>query len=160
MSLIKETIDAYRKKHGGENPAIKSGAITEGPLAGKIQWGGLNNALFKGGTGLSEDAEWQKLNAELGDGKVTLSALLTHLGYKDACLRLTMSLIKETIDAYRKKHGGKNPSTESGAITEGPLAGKAKWTGLDAALRLGGTGLSEDPEWQKLTLAPVGETGF
>ena len=147
MALIKQTIDAYRAAHGGKNPTANLGAITEGPLAGKATWDGLTKALRLGGTGLSEDPEWQKLNAELGNGKVTLANLITKLGYRD---KLTMALIKETIDAYRKKHGGKNLSTESGAITEGPLAGRIEWGGLDLALRNGSNGLSEDPEWQKL----------
>ena len=116
-------------------------------MAGKIKWAGLDAALRDGSNDLSEDPEWQELNAELGSEKVSLARLITKLGYRD---KLTISLIKETLDAYRAAHGGENPTLKSGAITEGPLAGKATWRALDSALSRGYNGLSEDPEWQRM----------
>ena len=116
-------------------------------MAGKIKWAGLDAALRDGSNDLSEDPEWQELNAELGSEKVSLARLITKLGYRD---KLTISLIKETLDAYRAAHGGENPTARLGAITEGPLAGKITWRALDSALSRGYNGLSEDPEWQRM----------
>ncbi len=152
MALIVETIDAYRAAHEGQNPKQKAGDVMVGPLAGLANWAGLNSALSLGANGLKDDPEWQRLNAKLGDGNLTLPTLLTELGYRDAPIKLTMPLIVETINAYREIHEAdeQNPGLKSGDVEEGPLAGLTNWRILEDSLRRGAHGLKDDPEWQRL----------
>lgn len=65
---------------------------------------------------------------------------------------MTMQQVRASIEAYRQAHEGRNPTERDGSIDFGPLAGRANWSVLTAALR-GGNGLHSDPEWRKWSKA-------
>jgi superfamily II DNA or RNA helicase len=159
---IKETIEAYQEANGRKNPSAVSGDIEHGPLAERITWGGLNQAIFNGvkgsgyGNGLSDDPEYQIYLDSLDVHEIpSLSNVLAYFGFANKKLILTMADIKSTIEAYRKKNYGENPTkTISDKMTSEALGGQFDWIQINGAISSAAKGpgrgfnLADDPEYQ------------
>jgi hypothetical protein len=156
VDLVMKTVNAFRANNNGRNPSNKSGVIEDGPLAnGARTWLAIDQALKTGIRGLSKDPEWQKLkeHAEKQKQPCSLFLLLQVKGYAQPLTKnITIKKIMLSIDAFRAKNNGASPSQYSGIIEEAPLAnGSRTWMVMNTALRVGGSGLSDDPEWQRLS---------
>lgn len=143
LNDVKSSIDAYRQEKN-KNPAIATGVIKYGALAGKTTWVAVSVALTQGSNGLPHDPDYQELLKT--EPKPTLFIYLCYLGY--AVKTLTFADIKSSIEAHKQANNNKNPTILSGRINYGPLNQKTTWRAIDHALADGWNGLSADAEYQ------------
>ena len=132
---IKEWVDIYRSKHDGQFPSELSGEVTdtEGNLTGE-SWGAIN-ALFKSAT------KGSRSRGLLSSGFTSLAVFLDRMYPDERSARrdkaeLSLDDIRAWVEAYRSSHGGRFPSTLSGAVKDrdGNDTGES-WQGVNAMFR-------------------------
>lgn len=156
IALIKESILAYRldyKPQKGKRskwPTNGDGPVEHGPYAGLTTWSALDRALHIGARGLEGGSSLPELCQQVSDENN-----LDYYNFKDQ-ENLEIEKIMECILAYRLAHPpedekpGKWPSHTTGAVTEGPYAGKETWASLHSAVTQGLRGITEKTSLPKL----------
>ena len=105
--------------------------------------GSINSALRSGARGLSRDPGWRALKDELGDEISPSLAML------DPFHNLTLSQVRKMVDLSVARNGRYPSVGRRTTFDDCGFPGETA-LGLDSSLRLGGRGLSRDPEWQAL----------
>lgn len=151
MPLLKEAVDDYRAKNNGQNPPNNKTPVEYSGIDGKLSWRAIGLALENGRFGLDKDDTWKAWNDELKakKKKLSLKNYFVKLGYAEQKGKMTMALIKASIDAYMEANDGNTPKNSLDPIDVGPLTGTgATFDSLNGNLKQGTRGLKDDPEWK------------
>jgi hypothetical protein len=140
VEQVCEWVDIYRAAHEGEFPTVKSGAIKdrEGKDTGE-NWAAVNSLFWNAAKGFPARGL-----QHCGFGSLAKFLDKTYSNEREPRIEktaLSLSQIKEWVDAYREGHRGRFPTTKSGAIKdrEGKDTGE-NWAAVDALFNIAANG--------------------
>jgi hypothetical protein len=114
VEQVCEWVDIYRAAHEGEFPTVKSGAIKdrEGKDTGE-NWAAVNSLFWNAAKGCAARGL-----QHCGFGSLAEFLDKTYPTERELKAALSLSQIKEWVDAYREEHRGRFPARSSGTIKD------------------------------------------